>query len=1296
MDMSRSRLLPIVSLTSLLILLPGFLSARPSSASIRMTSPSAPAWETDAPSIDLDGTVDVDNIVSKVIWANEFGHRGSGTWVAAGQRTANWKVADIPLRPGINLISVTVVDAANQSVSLHVAVNRKPAAGSRTRQSLEIRTGTWRNQPIVYQVWNGQKVVEGDIILSPEEASGSVDLQQLMAAARRPQPLGFAISYTSQLWPKVGGVYQVPYVISSGDANLTTALSTFNQTFSGLIQFVPLSAQANYVNITVEGGGGGEGFSSVGMVGDPQQLECGGGCAVATWLHEMGHTVGLLHEHQRPDRNSYITFTIANADLPNVPGNFTLETYDYQTIGLYDYASVMHYGAFDFSAVGKPVLESIPAGIPLSNDVGYSLGDVDQVERLYSATPSAVTVTTNPPGLSIIVDGTTYTAPHSFSWTLNSTHTLNMPADPQVTNPADGSTYAFGNWNDLGVRSHTITVAPGSDTLTTPVSEPGVTLYEANFIRLQPFGFLSPAVYPNGSGTVAVSPQPISEYGGSFFVDRTLVTLTLTPTQGSGYNFYDWFNLPFPPSDNPHTFYIQAPTTQAQAVFVPAAVTIVGESLTGPNGWNPGLAGTVDGNFAFLPTGFSSYYNGTAWNSGTTHSISVNQQQSPVTTNVFYNWNSWSDSGSITHNIVQPSSGSQTISASFTPFYASYTVPPPLGSNGAACYGGVATSPAGTVYSINPLFDFYADGTVVTTTATANSAYPAMMFAGWSGSLSGNTNPQMTTIHGQFVPTANFNLSSTPLTITSLSPPSAVATASGTLNITINGTGFTSNSTSVYWNNSFRTSTFVSSTQLILHLSAGDLANAGGQDIFVGNYATDSANDTCGVGAETSFTVTTAAAADPPTVVSLSPTSGTGLTQTFTAVYSDPNGISDLSAVIVLFNTSVKLSNACAVVYVPATNDMYLYNNAGTGLSAGVVPGSSGSASNSQCTLSGAGSSSSTLGNDLTLNVALTFTGTFLGQQNAYLYAAGKTSNSGFVQKGTWTPSSAGSPTVVSLSPSSGTGLTQTFAAIYSDPNGLADLSSVIVLFNTSVKLSNGCVVVYVPGTNQMYLYNNAGTTLSAGITPGSSGSASNSQCTLSGTGSSFSTAGNNLTLNTALTFTGTFLGQQNVYLYAAGKSANSGFIQKGTWTPSSAGPPTVVSLAPTSGTGLTHTFTAVYSDPNGLADLSSVIVLFNTSVKLANSCTVVYTPATNLMYLYNNAGTGLSAGVTPGTSGTASNSQCTLSGTGSSFSTAGNNLTLNVALTFTSTFTGLQDVFLYAAGKTANSGWVQKGTWTP
>ena len=827
--------------TTLIFTWAGCLIAQTAPTPLRVAASSPANQETEQPFADLEGIAESDSGLANVIWVDQFGNRGTGVWTY-DQRLSHWTVNNVPLRLGLNRITVTAVDINNESDSVHFAINRQLPPGADDPKPIEVRNGVWRGRPVTYAVSDGNAVVEGDIIVG--------------SAADIETP-GLAINYKSQLWPAVNGVYQVPYVIQSGSANLTQAISAFNNTFAGLIQFVARTSQSNYVNIDVTSGFyAGEGYSWVGMKGGEQQLTCSTSCAVTTFLHEMGHTIGLLHEHQRPDRNTFIEFNQANADLPNVANNFTFFTYDYQVIGLYDYASVMHYPPFSLSKNNLAVLESIPAGIPLSNNNGYSIGDIDQGKRLYSAAPSLITVTTNPTGLSIIVDGTTYTAPHTFSWTLNSTHTLNVPSGAQNVNPPDGSTYAFARWNTgtSMAAEQSITIQGGTGALASPANKPAATVYQANFVRLQPFTM--PSVYPSGAASISVCPAPVSEYGGTFFTDRQLVVLILTPNAGN--NFYDWYHMPSPPSDNPKSFLIQSPTTTGQAVFVSTAVTTIGESLTGPTTfqcatrsntwnltWNPGLFGYVDGSWTGLPTGFSETYNGSSWDSGTTHSITVTSPQSPVTTNVYYTWDSWSDKGALTHNIIQPASGAQTIVASLTPSYRYYSLASP------SCGGTVGLTPTGQ--TLNSL-TYYQDGIDVTATATANSQYPGFIFAGWSGSLSGSTNPQSHVIHDQFIPTANFNTVATPITVTSYSPATAAATSSA-LNLTINGTGFTSQ-TYTYWNNSYRASTFVNSTQLIMHLNAGDLASAGGQDVFVGNYVTNSSNSTCGATFESSFTVT--------------------------------------------------------------------------------------------------------------------------------------------------------------------------------------------------------------------------------------------------------------------------------------------------------------------------------------------------------------------------------------------------------------------------------------------------------
>jgi hypothetical protein len=185
--------------------------------------------------------------------------------------------------------------------------------------------------------------------------------------------------------------------------------------------------------------------------------------------------------------------------------------------------------------------------------------------------------------------------------------------------------------------------------------------------------------------------------------------------------------------------------------------------------------------------------------------------------------------------------------------------------------------------------------------------------------------------------------------------------------------------------------------------------------------------------------------------------------------------------------------------------------------------------------------------------ITVTFTPTATGSRPATVVV---TDNSGGVSGATQTATLAGTgttsatPTVVSLSPTSGTGTTQTFTAVYSDPSGVSNLASVRILINSSLNGANACYAYYYPGTNALYLENNADNGTVGPLTPGSSSSISNSQCTLTGTGTTVSTSGNTITVAFSLTFSGSFTAADNVYLLAASSSLSSGWVEKGTWTP--------------------------------------------------------------------------------------------------------------------------------------------------
>ena len=146
---------------------------------------------------------------------------------------------------------------------------------------------------------------------------------------------------------------------------------------------------------------------------------------------------------------------------------------------------------------------------------------------------------------------------------------------------------------------------------------------------------------------------------------------------------------------------------------------------------------------------------------------------------------------------------------------------------------------------------------------------------------------------------------------------------------------------------------------------------------------------------------------------------------------------------------------------------------------------------------------------------------------------------------------------------------------------------------------------------------------------------------------------------------------------------------------PGSNAPPSAVSVTPASGSGSSQTFSYLFSDPDGFGDIAAAVMLLNSSLNGANACYLTYERSTNRLWLQNDAGTLGLGPLTPGVAGTVANSQCIVNAGSSSASSAGNNLTLNMALTFKAAFVGAKTNFMWVSDTVGqSSGWQGKGTW--
>jgi predicted Zn-dependent protease len=217
--------------------------------------------------------------------------------------------------------------------------------------------------------------------------------------ASGPQPkVAFAGTFTP--WTSGNVYYAFDASVSTTNQKAFLDATAEWSTFANL-HFIARTSQANYILVTNNASLGG-GLSYVGMVGGGQLYQIGPtSWNRATLVHELGHALGLVHEHQRSDRDSFVTINtnyIVSGHLPDF-----VKLTDSQNKSSYDFLSVMHYGrtAFSVNTSLSNTIVPLPAYAQYLNVMGQrfdpvlSSNDRAGMIAIYGAGPGATNVVTN-------------------------------------------------------------------------------------------------------------------------------------------------------------------------------------------------------------------------------------------------------------------------------------------------------------------------------------------------------------------------------------------------------------------------------------------------------------------------------------------------------------------------------------------------------------------------------------------------------------------------------------------------------------------------------------------------------------------------------------------------------------------------------------------------------------------------------------------------------------------------------------------------------------------------------------
>ena len=265
-----------------------------------------------------------------------------------------------------------------------------------------------------------------------------------------------------------------------------------------------------------------------------------------------------------------------------------------------------------------------------------------------------------------------------------------------------------------------------------------------------------------------------------------------------------------------------------------------------------------------------------------------------------------------------------------------------------------------------------------------------------------------------------------------------------------------------------------------------------------------------------------------------------------------------------------------------------------------------------------------------------------------------------------------------------------------------AALSVVNVLINDALDGRHACYLAYVVATRTLVLVDDAGDAggpYAGSVTLGSAATIQNSQCAVNLI--SALDNGKYLALTLNITMKPGF-GGNRIHYIASGDTAgnNTGWLAAGLWRvpPTPSGQIVVTGANPPRGpiaAGTPQSFAFTFTDSKGTANFGVIDVLANYNfIDGRGACYLAYASASNALMLVDDAGDGggpfAGSMVLNGGAGTIQNSQCSVSGAGSSAVASGNTLTLTLNITFKKGFTG--DHAIWAAGRDRsdgnNTGW--------
>jgi hypothetical protein len=195
----------------------------------------------------------------------------------------------------------------------------------------------WGRQAFEFRMLDeATAVLDGDQLIPLKKIARAEDGEEATVRS----PLALYTPMSSSPWP-----FQIPFTFAAGFSKGPEVQFAMNEIRSKTrLTFVARTTEPDYIEFTTVAPPGWDansgGQSYIGRVGGKQPIYINGNAAAhtyaATAAHEIGHALGFIHEHQRPDRDAYVIINNATSNTSDTVTRADMFT-------PYDQLSVMHY-----------------------------------------------------------------------------------------------------------------------------------------------------------------------------------------------------------------------------------------------------------------------------------------------------------------------------------------------------------------------------------------------------------------------------------------------------------------------------------------------------------------------------------------------------------------------------------------------------------------------------------------------------------------------------------------------------------------------------------------------------------------------------------------------------------------------------------------------------------------------------------------------------------------------------------------------------------------------------------------